>query len=196
MNEKEKNAESFVFYPSFAETVNDFPEEIGNKLLRAIVNYGTYGIMPDDEDYIIKGVMRTIKRNIDKAKERYAETVANGEKGGRPRKYDYDEIIDLYNEGLPIKAIAEKLNTTKGTINSILYREREKELSKLANLNNKKDKENNKKEKNKKENNKNIKEENNKEEKSIDVTYVKREEYISPFIHPTEDNADDDDIPF
>lgn len=42
--------------------------------------------------------MVTVKYGIDKAKSRYEDSVKNGKKGGRPKKYSDEALIDALNK--------------------------------------------------------------------------------------------------
>lgn len=44
----------------------------------------------------------------------------NGLKGGRPRKYNRDQIISMYQQGIPKDQIASQLNCNWRTVHRIL----------------------------------------------------------------------------
>lgn len=70
---------SFVFYKSFYEAVIGLPNDIKLEVLTAIVEYGLYGIEPDDLKPFAKGMFTLVKPNIDINNTRFL----NGKKGGR-----------------------------------------------------------------------------------------------------------------
>jgi hypothetical protein len=57
---------------------------------------------------------------IDRAKTRYAASVINGHKGGRPKKYDTAQIITLHNQGLSNQEIADSLGCNLRTVQRTL----------------------------------------------------------------------------
>ncbi len=63
---------NFLFFGSIRESVETLSEEEGNKLLRAVMIYGTEGIL-EAEDPLIKAILMSIKPNIDKAHANYQE---------------------------------------------------------------------------------------------------------------------------
>lgn len=110
--------QNFVFYGSMRESIDALPEELGNKLLRAIMNYGTDGEI-DRSDAIIYSLMCSIMPNINKAKERYTAAVENGKKGGRPQKVNREQVKQLLNEGKTVTEIAKECGCSTSTIYEI-----------------------------------------------------------------------------
>lgn len=70
---------SFMFFGSIRESVEALSEEDGNKLLRAVMLYGTEGILENDNP-LIYAILLSIKPNIDKASARYKEKIENSKK--------------------------------------------------------------------------------------------------------------------
>ena len=104
--------ESFVFYETFYEQLQDFDDATKLKFYDAIIAYGLYGNHPEGFNVLEKALWKTFEFAIDRAKDRRAQNIENGKKGGRPpaesKKYivEYkatevipvemmDEIIDL-----------------------------------------------------------------------------------------------------
>lgn len=107
--------EGFVFYRSFLETaeqLNEIDMKISHEYLMALLNYGIYGIIPEDLNPIVGAMLNPLFRSIDAANERYERAKENGKKGGRPRKVDWSEMYRLMREGKTDKEIAETLNCT------------------------------------------------------------------------------------
>ena len=72
--------ESFVFYQSFAEAMEELTDEQCGKVSRIIYNYALYGIEPENISGIEKIVFSLVKPQIDANNKRYID----GKKGGRP----------------------------------------------------------------------------------------------------------------
>lgn len=79
------NRDSFVFYKSFYEAMQNIPEEDKLKLYEAICKYCFYDEIVE-LDGISKAMFILMKPNIDKANNRWLASVENGKKGGRPPK--------------------------------------------------------------------------------------------------------------
>lgn len=73
--------ESFVFYQSFAEAMEELTDEQCGKVSRIIYNYALYGNEPENISGIEKIVFSLIKPQIDANNKRYLD----GKKGGRPK---------------------------------------------------------------------------------------------------------------
>lgn len=77
---------NFVFFPSFLECVENAPESERAETVYAIVQYGIYGKIPETVPQSFKMIFPAIKPIIDASIKRYNAQLANGKKGGRPRK--------------------------------------------------------------------------------------------------------------
>lgn len=81
--------ESFIFYKSWFEVIRDESKEVQWEIINAIIEYAfndnLVELMPKS-----RLAFKFIKRDIDKATEKYQEYIDkqrdNGKKGGRPRK--------------------------------------------------------------------------------------------------------------
>jgi hypothetical protein len=109
--------ENFVFYGSFKKTIDVLPEQLGNKVLRAIINYGTAYELPkikqDDADSaIVYAIMQTIIPNIEAQKQKYE----NGSNGGRPIRYPQEDFDILFNSGFTNSQIIERLGCSEKTV--------------------------------------------------------------------------------
>lgn len=113
--ENQGTYQNFVFYGSMRESVDALPEELGNKLLRAIMNYGTDGEI-DRSDVIIYAILCSIIPNINKAKERYSASVMNGDKGGRPTLVSREQVKQLLDAGNSVAEVAQQLNCSTSTV--------------------------------------------------------------------------------
>jgi hypothetical protein len=96
--------ESFTFYPSFYEAINEIPDvETRYELLMAIMEYGNHGREIELKSYVARAIFKTIKPNLDAEKERKV----NGKKGGRPsqEKENYSSAKEKTTLSEPAKAI-------------------------------------------------------------------------------------------
>ena len=83
------NKESFVFYESVAKQgdrlANKLGKEVAYDFYKAVIDFGLYGVLPDEDSEVwLYGFEQTIT-SIDAAKDRYAAAIENGKKGGRPK---------------------------------------------------------------------------------------------------------------
>ena len=77
--------DSFMFFGSMRESVEALSEEDGNKLLRAIMIYGTEGEVKTD-DPMIKAILFSIIPNIDNAHVRHQQSLERREKKRREKE--------------------------------------------------------------------------------------------------------------
>ena len=108
MDNREIQRDGFVFYASAWQNVLDFREsnpELGDKLLKAILDYGFYKEY-DDSDPIIRGTMANIMISIDNAEGRHISAVAGGQKSASKTKFDRQQIYELLDQGLTHTEVA------------------------------------------------------------------------------------------
>lgn len=113
------NYENFVFYGAIRESVDSLPEDVGNRLLRAIMNFGTAGELPDPKDTIVYAVMMGYIPNITNARKRYEINKANGKSGGAQKQYSDTEIETYLKSGMGIKEVAERIGCSTKTVQRV-----------------------------------------------------------------------------
>lgn len=80
------NRTSFVFYDGFYNAIKKMrTSEEKAELIEAICKYEFEGVIPE-MSYVCEIAFEVIKPSLDKATIRYAASVENGKKGGRPKK--------------------------------------------------------------------------------------------------------------
>lgn len=72
--------------PSYYDAIRPLPDEQRLALYDAIMDYAFGGKEPEDLSPILKGYFVLLRPNIDSSAKRYAASVENGKKGGRPKK--------------------------------------------------------------------------------------------------------------
>lgn len=87
-----EDRESFVFYETFIESVECLPSDRQNDFIRAIINYGLFGIEPEYEG-AEKGMWLCIKNGIDDCKERRKTAKEKGSKGGKSKKLSTAQAV-------------------------------------------------------------------------------------------------------
>ena len=118
MDNKEVQRDGFVFYASAWQNVLEFREsnpELGDKLLKAIIDYGFYKDY-DKSDPLVRGTMANIIVSIDNASERHLKAQAGGQKSASKSKIDREQIYELLDQGLTHKEAAEVLGCNTKTI--------------------------------------------------------------------------------
>ena len=115
------NSESFVLYETVYETFDQLATKVGKEtacdFMRAICEYGLYGVIPEDDDILWVYGLSTVFHTICTAKDRYEATKANGKKGGRPKvDVDMEVVHQLLDQGWGTKEIANHLGVSDSTI--------------------------------------------------------------------------------
>ena len=132
------NAESFVFYESVYKQAERLEKKLGKEVgydfLKAVIEFGLYGAVPDDDDNAwLYGLEQTIT-SIDAAKNRYAAAVENGKKGGRKRvELNQEEVMKKKAELKTWKAVAAFYKVDEDTLRKI--RKQWEKAEKPKNLN-------------------------------------------------------------
>ena len=117
------NKESFVFYESVAKQGDRLADKLGKEVAfdfyKAVIDFGLYGVLPDEDSNVwLYGFEQTIT-SISAAKDRYTAAVENGKKGGRPKTVDEDKVLELKQEGMTNKQVAEALGCSVSAIEKI-----------------------------------------------------------------------------
>ena len=108
--------DSFVFYGNWRTMLDGFDKETAKDILWQIMLYGTAGEVYTSNPMINGIVMGCCAAGIDKAKDRYANAVDNGKKGGRPTEIDAEHVRELKESGLTNKEIATELGCSTRTV--------------------------------------------------------------------------------
>jgi hypothetical protein len=82
--------DSFVFYASFYEAISNLPGETQLEVYNAICKYALLGELPELSP-IAKAMFTVMRPVMDAASARYEASVANGKKGGRPKKENLEK---------------------------------------------------------------------------------------------------------
>ena len=133
------NTESFVLYESVYkqfEILKKRKPAVATDFIEAIMEYGLYGVVPDEEsDVWLYGFEQSIT-SIQRAKDRYIASVENGRKGGRPPKnLDKDEVLQKKEELKTWKAVAKFYNISEDTLRKLRNIWKTEEPEKPKNLN-------------------------------------------------------------
>ena len=107
--------ESFVFYPTFYEQINDLDDATQLRFYRAIAVYGTTGKTPDFKGLELAAWI-PIKNAIDNAKSRRKQNTTNGKKGGKP-KTEPNQTIPNVTDSNRTEPTQTDSNRTKPTPN-------------------------------------------------------------------------------
>ena len=116
-----ENNSAFVFYESFLKGIyrveTFFGKEAAYDFASGLIEYGLYGLEPEESNPIWAYGFEQIKASIDSAQERRDKQIKQGKMGGRPRKtIDIEAIVALRKQGLSKKAIAEQLQISEKTV--------------------------------------------------------------------------------
>ena len=112
--------ENFVFYASWLDALSGLDKtnsrEFANEFLRQIVIYGVTGEIDTDDPMTIGFINAMCKDLVEKSKKRHKACVENGNRGGRPKQFNDEEILSLYNNGLSEQDIADQLGCNIRTV--------------------------------------------------------------------------------
>lgn len=133
------NTESFVLYESVYkqfEILKKRKPAAATDFIEAIMEYGLYGVVPDEESEVwLYGFEQSIT-SIQRAKDRYAAAVENGSKGGRPSKnLNKEDVLKKKEELKTWKAVAKFYGIDEDTLRKIRKSWETEEAEKPKNLN-------------------------------------------------------------
>ena len=116
--------ENFIFYGSWKEHLNGLKELCGEDVAKEvawqIINYGTYKGFDTEDQNIINMVNGMCRDLIISAKKRRESSIGNGTKGGRPKKYNLEDMLSLRDKGLSLQDIADNLGCSVKTVQRAL----------------------------------------------------------------------------
>lgn len=112
--------ENFVFYASWLDALSGLDQtnsrEFANEFLRQIVIYGVTGEIETNDPMTIGFINAMCKDLVEKSKKRHKACVENGNRGGRPKQFNDEEIIALHDQGLSEQDIADNLGCALRTV--------------------------------------------------------------------------------
>lgn len=114
--------QKFVFYESVKEQIDRVEEafgvELAYKVCKAVMEYGLYNIRPSEDDKQLWACgLEPIMASINAAQKRYDTAVANGKKGGRPKKeIDRKLVEEKLAEGWSKRSIAHLVGVGEDTL--------------------------------------------------------------------------------
>ena len=82
--------DSFVFYASFYEAISALPGDTRLEVYEAVCKYALLGELPELSP-VAKAMFTVMRPVMDAASARYEASVANGKKGGRPKKENLEK---------------------------------------------------------------------------------------------------------
>ena len=107
---------SFVFYKSWGDYIDEFEIEEQKEILYQIYLYGM-GRETTESKTHIRAFLKTVKEDIDDAKGRYIRSVVSGTKGGRKKiDLDMDQILSFIADGYTYAQIGKAMGVHANTI--------------------------------------------------------------------------------
>ena len=105
--------DSAIIYESVYKTIELIPDtELKWEAIKGILRYGFYGEELNSDNPLVEMVYTSAFPSLKNAVERYERAGENGKKGGRPAEVSMEEIIQMKNEGMTNKQIADKMGCT------------------------------------------------------------------------------------
>lgn len=118
--ENDTHMGNIVFFRSCFDTYKLLDnDKLKLEYLDAILRY-SFDEEKEITNPIVLALLQSVKPNIDASKVRYAKSILNGEKGGRPRTIDYSQIFKLKSKGYTQNEISNILNVSQRQIRRIL----------------------------------------------------------------------------
>ena len=90
---------SFVFYDSFRDSVEDMDDKDRLAFYEAIINYSLDGKPPNELSKELTRMFKLVKPQLDANTKRKKD----GKKGGRPSKKDDENVSNKYEENIVSK---------------------------------------------------------------------------------------------
>lgn len=119
-----ENKNSFVMYESVYKQLNALhtrnKKEEELELIRAIIEYGLYGVIPEEESDVWLYGFEQAATSISAAKTRYEAAKENGAKGGRPVQFPMMEMVKYREQGMSNKEIAAAMGCSLKTVENKL----------------------------------------------------------------------------
>lgn len=118
------NSASFVLFESTYKQVQTLEKRLGTEVamhyMNAIMEFGLYGVIPEEDDDVwLYGFEQTIT-SIDRAKQRHEWAVEAGKKGGRPQVVlQKEDIIQKKAELKTWRAVAAHFGINEDTLRKI-----------------------------------------------------------------------------
>lgn len=120
--------DSFIFYRSFYEAIEDLNDKEQLKVYKAIAKLAL-----NEEEIQLTGVANTIFKLIKPQLKANNERYEKGINGGRPVEYDHEEIEDLIVQGYSNKEISGIIGCSQSTIKNFRQKLVKNERQKLDN---------------------------------------------------------------
>lgn len=110
----------FIFAANWYDVIRAYEdagqEDMASAIAKEIITYGVTGDTKTT-DPLIYGIVRGLCADqIKRPKARYAHSIENGKKGGRPKKFSTEDMVALKNDGLSEQEIADKLGCDPRTV--------------------------------------------------------------------------------
>lgn len=117
------NKESMVFYESAYKAINYLPDETMQlEAYKGLMEYGFYGVIPQSNNPFVNMIFVQSIPSMRSARDRYEKAVENGKKGGRPTDVSTESIVQMKQDGLTNREIADQTGVTTDAIKKRLQR--------------------------------------------------------------------------
>lgn len=100
---------SFTWFPKLTAAVDRVPDEFALEFAKALMAYGTYGIVPEFSEWGLAVAFETVREDIDNS----IRARDNGRRGGRPRKHE-DETAGKNPCAQNAKVVSDHFESEKG----------------------------------------------------------------------------------
>lgn len=123
VNTNIEHAASMILYYSAYEAVCYIPDEkLQLEALKGLLEYGFRGVKPQSDNPFVNMVYATCTPSMKAAKQRYAKTIIDGKKGGRPSEMSIDDIMAMRRVGMSNREIADSFGVTVKAVEARITR--------------------------------------------------------------------------
>lgn len=114
----------FIFLENWYDIIKAYDDagqpEMASAIAKEIITYCVTGDTRTT-DPLLYGIVRGLcASQVTRPKARYANSIENGKKGGRPPKYDKNKMLELRSNGMTDQEIAKNLGCTPKTVQRTL----------------------------------------------------------------------------
>lgn len=100
---------TFIVHKEWLDSIAGLPVDQQDKIIADVIRYGVELPAQYESDPVVNAFVNLLKGRIDYSKDKYAQFVANGTKGGRPKKARDEEVWKLAKTGMSASDIAKQL---------------------------------------------------------------------------------------
>lgn len=107
---------TFIIHSEWLDCIKTLPVEMQDKIIAEFVRYGAGFPLEHNEDTYVSSMVNMLKGRIDFSKDKYAQKVSGGNKAGRSKKIDENQVYELAKIGKTSQEISVILGCSKSSV--------------------------------------------------------------------------------